>query len=278
MAKPMLVTLPMLLLLLDYWPLRRFPFSRRLLIEKLPLFLLAVLSAAVTMWIQGEAVRLNSEFPLWLRIDNALVSCATYLVQLFYPLGLAAYYPYSLASLSPGVVAGAALLLACISAAAVACRRQCPYFLVGWLWYLGMLAPVIGFVQVGGQARADRYTYLPHIGLYIALVWGAADLCRWWPSRSRLGSVTSAIVLALLMGCAWRQTCFWHDSELLWRPRWRVRCPTPWPTIISGSCWRITARTMRPSTTIGRRRKSSPLRRGPLRQHRRRIDRGRSVC
>ena len=205
LAKPMLVTLPLLLLLLDYWPLGRladdprsnrtaphvlgrFPLAWRLVIEKLPLLLLSLLSCAATTWMQREAVRLNAFVPIWWRIDNALASYVAYVGQLFYPMGLAAYYPHPGPNLPTGTVVGAALLLACISAAAVACRRRCPYVLVGWLWYLGMLVPVIGFVQVGGQARADRYTYLPQIGLCIALVWGAADLCRSWVYLRRLAA------------------------------------------------------------------------------------------
>ncbi len=175
-----------------------------------------MLSCVATAWIQREAVRLNVFVPIWWRIDNALVSYVAYLGQLFYPRGLAAFYPHPGSNLSAGTVVGAALLLACISAAAAACRRRCPYLLVGWLWYLGMLVPVIGFVQVGGQARADRYTYLPQIGLYIAMVWGTADLCRSWVFLRRLRGALAALVLAILMTCAWRQTCFWHDAETLW--------------------------------------------------------------
>ena len=145
------------------------------------------------------------------------MSYVTYLAQFFYPAGLAVFYPHPLASLSPGLVAGAALVLVAVSAAAVACRRRCPYFFVGWLWYLGMLVPVIGFTQAGPQGRADRFSYLPQIGLYLALVWGAVGLCRWWASRRWLGSITSVVVLALLTGCAWRQTCFWRDSIVLWQ-------------------------------------------------------------
>jgi tetratricopeptide (TPR) repeat protein len=160
-----------------------------------------------------------------LRIGNALVSYATYAAEIFYPAGLAAYYPHPGNNLSTGMVIAAALLLAAVSAATVACRRRCPYLLAGWLWYLGMLVPVVGLVQVGGQARADRYTYLPQIGLYVALAWGAADLCRRRADRRWLGSVASAAALAALMGCAWRQTCFWHDSEALWKHT--LACTSP---------------------------------------------------
>jgi tetratricopeptide (TPR) repeat protein len=240
MAKPMLVTVPLVLLLLDYWPLgrlaanphrhatpphatsslaatlRRLPLFWRLVIEKLPLLLLGVLSCAATLWVQRDAVRLNAFLPFYWRIANALVSYVIYLGQLFCPTGLAIYYPHPASTLPLWTVVAAALVLACISTIAVACRRRCPYLLVGWLWYVGMLVPVIGFIQVGGQARADRYTYLPQIGLYIALVWGVVDLCRSWAYRRWLCGVASALVLAILMACAWRQTCFWRDSETLW--------------------------------------------------------------
>ncbi len=252
LAKPMLVTLPLVLLLLDYWPLgrmsnpscsnrtpphrhgrgllhaarfgtnyvaallRRFPVFWQLAIEKLPFLLLGVLSCTATLWVQRDAVRLNAFLPLSWRITNALVSYVAYLGQLVCPIGLAAYYPHPTSSLPIWIPVGAALMLLGISAAALAWRRRFPYLLVGWLWYVGMLVPVIGFLQVGGQARADRYTYLPQIGLYIALAWGVADLCRSWAYRRWLCGAASAIVLAILMACAWRQTGFWHDSETLW--------------------------------------------------------------
>jgi tetratricopeptide (TPR) repeat protein len=252
MAKPMLVTAPLVLLLLDYWPLERFagsrrrptpphstllhcngggllsgrnvlatklarfPLSWRLVIEKLPLLLLGMLFCTATVWAQREAVGLNAGLPLGWRIANALVSYVAYLGQLFCPIGLAAYYPHPALHLPIWTVIGSTLLLACISAVAVACRRRCPYLLVGWLWYVGMLTPVIGLLQVGGQARADRYTYLPQIGLYIALAWGVVDLCRDWAYRRWLCGVSSAVVLAILMGCAWRQTCFWRENLTLW--------------------------------------------------------------
>ena len=107
-------------------------------------------------------------------------------------------------------------MLAAICGSVVALRRRCPYLLVGWLWYLGMLVPVIGLVQVGLQAMADRYTYLPQIGLCIALAWGASDVTRSWPHRAWVCGVASALAVAVLMGCAWRQTSFWRDSETLW--------------------------------------------------------------
>jgi tetratricopeptide (TPR) repeat protein len=240
MAKPMLVTLPAVLLLLDYWPLGRFVdvpgrhptspsatrqrpfvamgrgFRWQLLTEKIPLLVLVAVFCLATVWAQDKVEAFGNPLTIWWRIANALVSYVTYLVQFFCPVGLAAYYPHPEYHLPVWKALGALVVLACISVAALKWRRRFPYFLVGWLWYLGMLVPVSGIVQVGSQAMADRYTYLPQIGLSIALVWGVADVCRSWPSRRWLCGVGSALVLAVLMGCAWRQTCFWHDNDALW--------------------------------------------------------------
>ena len=196
--------------------LGRFPLPWRLAIEKLPLFALVVISCLVTRWAQRKAAVPFDLLPLSWRIGNALVSYVAYLGQFLYPTGLAVFYPHPSFRLSMEAVVGAALVLAGISAAAVACRRRCPYLLVGWLWYVGMLVPVIGLKQVGGQARADRYTYLPQIGLCLAIAWGVAELCRSRVYLRRPCGVMAALVLAVLMACAWRQTCFWHDSEALW--------------------------------------------------------------
>jgi tetratricopeptide (TPR) repeat protein len=245
----MLVTLPLVLLLLDYWPLGRFavrpgrratspdgnegafvgranfleavlgwfPFPWPLVIEKIPMFLLAGAFCAVTAWLQGGVIPTNMVRPFWERIANALFAYVAYLGQLFYPRGLAVFYPHWEVNLPVWTVVGASsLVLACISAGALASWRRYPYLLIGWLWYVGMLVPVIGLVQIGGQAMADRYTYLPQIGLCIALVWFAADVCRAWPYRRWVCGMASALVLALLMGCAWRQTSFWSCSETLW--------------------------------------------------------------
>ena len=247
MAKPMLVTLPLLLLLLDYWPLGRFAVTGRattsplgnqgaflgtatrretqlgysslcwrLILEKLPLLLLTALSCIATVWAQGEAVLSVDHLPLTCRINNAVVSYVAYLGQLFWPRGLAAFYPHPGTTLPAWKVAGAAAVLAGISAAVLAGWRRRPYLVVGWLWYVGMLVPVIGLTQTGLQAMADRYTYLPQIGLCIAVVWGATDVCRSSAHRRWLCGVTSALVLLALMVCAWRQTSFWGDSETLW--------------------------------------------------------------
>jgi tetratricopeptide (TPR) repeat protein len=248
MAKPIVVTLPLVLLLLDYWPLGRlasdscrnrtlphcnggesvadtnslaallprFPVLWQLVIEKLPLLLLAAIFCGVTVWTQAEGLVLNKEVSSWWRIANALVSYVAYLEQFVCPVGLAVFYPHPGDHLPIGNVLVALIVLALISTGVLACRRRCPYLLMGWLWYLGMLAPVIGLVQAGWQARADRFTYLPQIGLCIALAWGAAGVLRSYSCRGGLGGTAAALVLAVLMGCAWRQTSFWSDTETLW--------------------------------------------------------------
>ncbi len=192
MAKPMLVTVPFVLLLLDYWPLGRvtsaasnaaataghsrlgrFSVLSRLLCEKLPLLLLAAVFCLVTSWTMAESMGLNQRLSITWRIANALVSYVAYLGQFFWPAGLAVLYPHPGSTLPVWKAIGALVVLACISAGALATWRRYPYWLMGWLWYLGMLVPVLGLVQSGSQTRADRFTYLTQIGLYIALAWGA---------------------------------------------------------------------------------------------------------
>jgi protein O-mannosyl-transferase len=222
MSKPMLVTVPFVLLLLDYWPLGRMASPttndlKRLLIEKVPLVLLAAASCTVTLAAQSSAMQTLDAVPLLWRIANAPVSYVAYLVQFVCPANLAVFYPHPGDSVPTWQVAGASLLMAIITVAALAGRRRCPYVLVGWFWYVGMLVPMIGLVQVGGQAMADRYTYLTQIGVCLALTWGIADVARSWPNRRRLLAVMSLLVVAILMGHAWRQTGYWRNSESLWR-------------------------------------------------------------
>ncbi len=226
MSKPMLVTLPCVLLLLDYWPLgrmtaepgqtsRRFLLGR-VLIEKLPLFLLVAVSCVVTEWAQRGAIISVDVVPVSVRIGNTLVSYVAYVGQMFYPANLAVFYPHPHVALPLWKVIAAAVLLTGVSAAAVLARRGLPYLFVGWFWYLGMLVPVIGLVQVGAHAMADRYTYLPQIGLYIAVAWAVADgICR-VPWLRPACQVASAAVVFLLIVCAWQQTTYWRDSVTLW--------------------------------------------------------------
>ncbi len=188
----------------------------RLVAEKLPLLALSAASCAATPWAQGESAAPIEILPLWSRIANALVSYVAYVEQFFFPLGLAPYYPHPQNGLPNWQVAGAAVLLVSVTFGALACWRRYPWLAVGWFWYLGMLVPVIGLVQVGQQARADRYTYLPQIGLAIALAWQAKGASASWSYRALAYGAAAALVLAALMRCAWQQTSYWRDSETLW--------------------------------------------------------------
>ena len=167
----------------------------RLLVEKLPLFALAAVSCVVTVWAQGRPWQPVESFPLGWRIGNALSLTWPTSVSFSGRWGWQSYYPHPEVNLAAWKVVTAMLVLLLISGVVLAYWRRCPYLLVGWLWYLGMLVPVIGLVQVGLQARADRYTYLPQIGLCIALVWRAADVSRSWPYRRWACGVTSALML-----------------------------------------------------------------------------------
>jgi tetratricopeptide (TPR) repeat protein len=216
-AKPMLVTLPFVLLLLDVWPLGRTgPGLRRLLLEKSPLFALSAGSAAVTVWAQnaGHALRSLRQFPLGVRIANAVVSYVAYIGKALWPSGLAVIYPHPGSSLAGWQVGGAAIVLVAITWGALWLGKRRPYLPVGWFWYLGMLVPVIGIVQVGEQGMADRYTYLPAIGLSLMLAWSI-------PATAVAAGATSAAAIAL-GACAWRQATYWRDSETLFRHALRV--------------------------------------------------------
>ncbi len=222
MSKPMLVTLPVLLLLLDYWPLRRLPDwtdSRavaRCVVDKLPLLALSAASGTATLFAQTEAMQSLQQISVASRLGNAVVSYAIYLVQMVWPYHLAIPYPFHRGDATLWPVVLASVLLVGLSGAAVGLRRRYPYLLVGWLWYLVMLVPVIGIVQVGMQAHADRYTYLPQIGLYIAVSWAAADFVaeRWRASWVFPGLATVAVI-ALIFSAS-TQAAYWRDSETLW--------------------------------------------------------------
>jgi tetratricopeptide (TPR) repeat protein len=215
LSKSSVVTLPFVLLLLDYWPLRRFEQSRKLsglILEKIPLLALAAAACATTVLVAGKLVTPEVHFSMPLRLGNALVYYATYLRQMVWPEGLAVAYPDPHHGLPPWEMALGGALLAGVSAVAWAERRRRPWLLVGWLWYLGMLTPMIGIVPVGAFAQADRFTYLPQIGIYLAVTWLVAE---WRVSRVALGGLMAA-VLAVLMVCAWKQTAYWKNSETLW--------------------------------------------------------------
>lgn len=224
LCKPMLVTVPFVLLLLDYWPLARLQDGAgrpattigRLLAEKIPLLLLSAAACVITMLVQKDVVQMAPPWGLPIRVGNAAVSYFAYAGQMIWPSGLGVLYPHPGDRL-PGWWAGLSILgLLIISVAAAVAWRKRPYLIVGWLWYLGMLVPVIGLVQVGIQARADRYTYLPQIGLYVATVWWAASLGSSWRQGRIWLRTAAAVILAVLIVTARAQTTHWRDSISLW--------------------------------------------------------------
>jgi tetratricopeptide (TPR) repeat protein len=226
MAKPMMVTLPAVLLLLDFWPLRRFrsdagstPASlARLLGEKVPLLVIAAGFSVVAVIAQGSADALPSleRFPLAVRLENAVVSYVWYLNRTVFPHGLAPFYPYHGGHFPAWLLAGAVLLLLGITLLALRMARPFPPLAVGWLWYVGTLVPVLGLVQVGVHARADRYAYIPLIGLFILAAWSAAAVAR--RGRVLRAGIVGLAVLALagLAVTSWVQARHWRDSVTLW--------------------------------------------------------------
>jgi Flp pilus assembly protein TadD len=219
MAKPMLVTLPFTLLLLDYWPLARSSSEwKRRVSEKMPLFVLAAISSIITTIAQstGGAVGSFEVAPLADRLLNAALSYGRYLAMLVWPSHLAVLYPYH----RPAQMAAALVwlsVLVTISIIAWRRRRRYPPVIVGWLWFIGTLVPVIGFVQVGSQAMADRYTYVPFVGLLIAIAWGAIALAdRMRVPRRVIGGIGAGIILLFAIG-AYRQAAVWASTESLWR-------------------------------------------------------------
>ncbi|MGP8022369.1 MAG: tetratricopeptide repeat protein [Limisphaerales bacterium] len=225
MSKPMLVTLPFVLLLLDYWPLNRIghsEFSIRnftgLVLEKTPFFALAAVMCVVTYWVQQHTGMMHSleNVPLGARLENALISYCRYLGKLFWPTDLAVFYPYPdhwptfQVLLAGGLMAG-------ISAFVFVQRARHPYMLTGRLWFCGTLVPVIGLVQVGGQSMADRYTYIPSLGILIPVVWGAYDLAkRWRYHQMALGGVGCAAIV-LCTDLTRQQLGYWQNNETLYR-------------------------------------------------------------
>ena len=220
MSKAMLVTWPFVLLLLDFWPLGRFQRSGiwRLVREKIPFFALAAAMSVVTFLVQqhGGAMSAGDHIPFGARCGNAMVSYWGYLEKIFWPADLAVFYPY------PGywpptrvLLAGAAILV--VSGLLFVRWRRQPFLLMGWLWFAGTLVPVIGLVQVGEQAMADRYTYLPSLGILILMVWGAGDLTRRWRPPARSLSVAGLAAVALCLVLTRQQLGCWRDSETLFR-------------------------------------------------------------
>jgi tetratricopeptide (TPR) repeat protein len=220
MSKAMLVTMPFVLLLLDYWPLERFKPGHmwQLVKEKIPFFGLAVAACVVTFLAQkqGGTVMTIESLPLGARVGNAMISYCRYLGKIFWPTDLAVFYPH------PGYWLLEKVLLACvflcgISALLLVKRGRYPFLLMGWLWFVGTLVPVIGLVQVGGQAMADRYTYIPSLGVLILTIWGAYELTRGWRYHTIALSVASSVAIVLCLGLTRQQLRYWQDSEALFR-------------------------------------------------------------
>jgi Flp pilus assembly protein TadD len=222
MAKPMLVTLPFVMLLLDYWPLGRLsPDSdrhavMRLVREKLPLFLMVVACSIITVVTQlrAGAVSALATTPLDQRVANALAAYVGYIGKMLWPSGLAAFYP--IVRLTSGAAIWSAAVLGAVSYAVLRWSRKRPYLTVGWLWYLGTLLPVIGLVQVGSQAMADRYTYFPSIGLFVILAWGVRDLFAERPHGRRLLPAAAGILVLVCAVAARAQVAYWTNSLTLW--------------------------------------------------------------
>lgn len=249
MCKPTLVTLPFVLLLLDYWPLRRValrastlkrrgelqdrrrndqgtnPSSgavlpsksiRYLLAEKAPFFVLSIASCMITLLAQERAVIALRQLSIGDRLANAVMSYVLYVARMFWPGGLATTYTYPLGGWNINQVILACLVLLIMSAAFFVWRFRFPFLLVGWLWFLGMLVPMIGIVQVGMQARANRYTYLSQIGLYLLVTWGAMELFARWRRGREVSIVAAVLIVSGLMVHAYAETSFWRDSITMW--------------------------------------------------------------
>jgi tetratricopeptide (TPR) repeat protein len=229
LSKAMLVTFPFLLLLLDYWPLQRRdpgkipangvtqPTIWRLILEKLPLLLVVIAVSVATILAQEPALQAAVDLPFVARAENAVVTVWTYLRQLVWPVHLGVFYPHPKLSSSIWLVGLALAGLLAVTVFCLRLRKSHPYLVVGWFWYLGMLVPVIGLVQVGWQAHADRYTYLPLVGILVMVAWGMADLwARFALPKRVLGGLASLTIVALiLVGC--RQVGYWSSSITLWQ-------------------------------------------------------------
>ncbi len=214
MAKPMLVTLPFILLLVDYWPLKRKCSLRRLLFEKLPFVFLAVVSSVITFVVQSQsgAVKDITKFPFDIRVINALVSYAKYISKMFWPVNLSVFYPHPGRSLHFSDAIIPAVLLIAVTVLAIRFARTHGYLLSGWLWYVITLIPVIGLIQVGNQAMADRYTYIPLIGLFIMIAWGLPDLLSRYEFRKTSLIIAAAAVLLSMTVSTCMQLRYWRNG------------------------------------------------------------------
>ncbi len=230
LSKPMLVTTPFILLLLDYWPLRRAERSQvtgqksehgiswsKLIVEKIPPFVLSAVVALLTSRGIAPAHSAADQLPFLARISNAFVSYLVYIWQMIWPVNLGVFYPFPQNGWPVWQVVIVVAILFAITIAAFALRKSRPYLLVGWLWYVVMLLPVVGIIQVNLQAHADRYTYLPQIGLYLMVAWGIADLVANLPRLRKISGVAAIVALIALAMTARAQVSYWRDSETLWQ-------------------------------------------------------------
>lgn len=219
LSKPMLVSVPLVLLLLDYWPLRRMvdlPAFRKLMVEKIPLLAVAAGSVVATLIAQTASLGSIEELPLSWRLENAVVSYVIYLRQTFWPVPLAIFYPHTDGRVAIRELILTTAFLFSLTVLAWVLRKRRPYLLTGWMWFCIMLAPVIGIVQVGQQGHADRYTYLPQIGLLLALTWLVSELAISLRFRQQILTMGATIAIAALAWGNWIQLSLWRDSELLW--------------------------------------------------------------
>src|SRR6266496_1071078 len=235
MSKPMLVSAPVILLLLDYWPLRRFEqlsltkerakaskssdqwrVRRDLFLEKVPLLAISAGSCVITFILQKRATGAIPPLPFLWRMENAVATYVIYVWETLWPARLAVFYPHPNDTLTIWEILVAIGLLLAMTIAAIVFRRKRPYLFTGWFWYLGMLLPVIGLVQVGEQGHADRYTYLPHIGLFLLAVWFVADVTAVSQRKSRIAVSAAVTAIVVLARAAFIQTSYWRNSETLW--------------------------------------------------------------
>lgn len=219
MSKPMLVTWPFVLLLIDYWPLERFDGKnlQRLILEKIPFLAFSAASSTLTFFVQrgAGAVRKIETIPLLSRIENTFISYVTYIGKMIWPAHLAVFYPHPENKPQAWPAIGAAVLLVGITVGVLILSKRYKYLFTGWFWYLGTLVPVIGLVQVGDQAMADRYTYIPLIGLFIIIAWGADDLLSQWKHRKVILRISAMIILTSLFVYTYFQVSYWRSSITL---------------------------------------------------------------
>ena len=217
-SKSVLITLPFVLLLLDYWPLGRFKNSgdiKRLIYEKIPLFALTIAMSFVTVFVERGFGTIQSitKYPMNLRAGNAVVSYMNYIVKMFCPTNLSIFYPHPRQALPVWQITIAILLLIFITVVVLYVLRRNRYLTVGWLWFIGTLVPMIGLVQIGNQAIADRYSYIPFTGLFIMIAWGVPQLLEKWQYRKVVLGISAVMAISFLTASSWIQTSYWYDGR-----------------------------------------------------------------